>query len=232
MGFFSWNCAKTGEPILAGDGIEWPKEVQANTQVVYLTPNGSVVRGEYDGYGRVNGTDVTHRYSDADVRDGGADKEPVLVIAKYYDGEKFEDLKPSEHQAEQGYFWDDDELLEHVRTLRKTRGELDQNGSMQVSGSADGLVLHVNGIGVVARIEPRDEDTDAHNSNLIATRYNCFPEASRALIAAEAVMKECAEDLSENAGRVVLSRCSKKLFEAAKQARHTMERTGLEPKEG
>lgn len=50
MGLFSWNCAVCGRSILH-DRIASDKYSHATV----ITPVGSVVRGRYDGYGRVGG---------------------------------------------------------------------------------------------------------------------------------------------------------------------------------
>lgn len=92
MGFFSYNCKVCGHPMLsrgATDEItEWMSEVVA------LTSNGSVLRGEYDGYGRVDcfdGDDGYGWYHAACYEHAGR---PA------YDG-------PSASAADQGWFFDD-----------------------------------------------------------------------------------------------------------------------------
>ncbi len=52
MGFFSWNCKGCNYSIKSEYGL--PKDLSYMKEAVYLTPNGSVVIGEYDGYGRIN----------------------------------------------------------------------------------------------------------------------------------------------------------------------------------
>ena len=51
MGFFSWNCKACGHPMLSSyvtdEHNEWMSDV------VVLAEDGSVLKGEYDGYGRV-----------------------------------------------------------------------------------------------------------------------------------------------------------------------------------
>jgi hypothetical protein len=55
MGFFSWDCKCCGESLKSGN--DWM------SQAVVVADDGSVVKGEYDGYGRVDGrlgeTDIT-----------------------------------------------------------------------------------------------------------------------------------------------------------------------------
>lgn len=55
MGFFSSDCESCGHPLLcraATSGInEWM------TAAVAITPNGSIIKGEYDGYGGIGATE-------------------------------------------------------------------------------------------------------------------------------------------------------------------------------
>ena len=51
MGFFSWNCKKCSHSIKSPYDI--PSGWEYMNEAVYLKPNGSIVIGDYDGYGRV-----------------------------------------------------------------------------------------------------------------------------------------------------------------------------------
>ena len=51
MGFFSWNCKGCGESIKAPYDI--PKEVAWHNKVVAILPEGTMLGGSYDGYGRI-----------------------------------------------------------------------------------------------------------------------------------------------------------------------------------
>tara|TARA_R110000824_G_scaffold304530_1_gene492337 strand:+ start:2363 stop:2695 length:333 start_codon:yes stop_codon:yes gene_type:complete len=51
MGFSSWNCKGCNESIKAPDGI--PTSIAWQNQCVLLEPNGSIIIGQYDGYGNV-----------------------------------------------------------------------------------------------------------------------------------------------------------------------------------
>ena len=102
MGFFSWKCAKTGKPILADMGKDDPWRFAS--EVVLLLKNGSVIRGRYDGYGRVDGFSLDeYNYNPDEFR---------LVISRYYDGETFDQLPKNEDEPNQGYFWGVAELNE------------------------------------------------------------------------------------------------------------------------
>jgi len=60
MGFFSWECKCCGESMKSGN--DWMG------QVVIVSDDDSVVRGEYDGYGRVNG-----RMGELDLQDASGE---------------------------------------------------------------------------------------------------------------------------------------------------------------
>jgi len=112
MGFFSWTCAKTNMPIMAS--TSWAGH--PFTKVVLLADGGrTVVKGTYDGYGRMQVGDaqwgdtltrrslvdiVGHRLS------GKINKGEVkLVLAKYYDpSDDFQSLGRSRNEPGQGHF--------------------------------------------------------------------------------------------------------------------------------
>jgi hypothetical protein len=83
MGFFSENCQHCGHPALSAFAIDstnaWMNDVVA------ITPNGSVIRGEYDGYGSVG-----YHFACWDQLGRPTD----------YKG-------PSEDSSDQGWFFDD-----------------------------------------------------------------------------------------------------------------------------
>lgn len=92
MGFFSKKCAVSKIPVMSSY-VGAP----VLSDVVALTPNGSVVRGTYDGYGRINGEDI--------------DFESVkLVLAPFYTGQTYGELGKSPWDDGQGYFYGDDEV--------------------------------------------------------------------------------------------------------------------------
>lgn len=116
MGFFSKCCAKSHLPVLTKY-----REVPLLSNVVALLPSGEIVRGMYDGYGRVD---------DVELRERGADwiwPEVKLVLAIYYKGETYEQLGPSGNELAQGYFMSD-EFLQYCmkRGSFKSRAEYEQ----------------------------------------------------------------------------------------------------------
>lgn len=108
MGFYSCLCAKTNLPVLAD--TSWSDKPDF-TQVVVVCRDGSVIRGAYDGYGRVEGLDISEHVSVL----GGAD-EARIVLAKYYAGERFEDLPPNANEIGQGHFHDE-VFIEHLEKV-------------------------------------------------------------------------------------------------------------------
>lgn len=58
MGFFSQNCEGCGHPLLSVHAVNQINQWMVN--VVAISPSGSIVRGEYDGYGRVIDGNITH----------------------------------------------------------------------------------------------------------------------------------------------------------------------------
>jgi len=57
MGFFSWNCKGCGHPMLCEAAANeskngWMKDVVA------IEKSGSILKGEYDGYGRIGGHEI------------------------------------------------------------------------------------------------------------------------------------------------------------------------------
>lgn len=56
MGFFSYLCSKSNTSI--------PADCVEPTEVVAFMPDGKVLKGVYDGYGRVGGQDYTHAIYD------------------------------------------------------------------------------------------------------------------------------------------------------------------------
>jgi|GEM_PF-3450018 len=101
MGYFSKTCAKTNMPIVAKDR-GWP----LFHQVVALTPD-KIVRGSYDGYGRVDGEDLQKVWDKVKI-----------VLSHAYEGETYDQLAKSGQELGQGYFMADEFL--RVCTFKKS----------------------------------------------------------------------------------------------------------------
>lgn len=95
MGFFSWNCQVCGHPMVCSDAPRHPKWFE---RVVVIEADGTVLRGEYDGYGRVDGVRF---YEDIS---GG---EPCCYHEACYEavGAKPEYVGPSQDSHNQGWFF-------------------------------------------------------------------------------------------------------------------------------
>ena len=102
MGFFSWECAKTGKPILADMGKEDPFSFAS--EVVVLFDNGDKCAGTYNGYGIVH---VGDRVPIDLVETTGW----KMVIKRYYKDEAYSELPQNTPEPRQGYFWDEAELF-------------------------------------------------------------------------------------------------------------------------
>jgi len=94
MGYFSKCCAKTNLPIVVAE-----KGIPRLNFVVALTPDGEVVEGSYDGYGRVNGINLVEG-----PRGGYRWPKVKMVLKEHYNGEKYEELPKSHDEMAQGYF--------------------------------------------------------------------------------------------------------------------------------
>ena len=75
------------------------------SDVVVLFKDGSVVKGSYDGYGRVHG-DAYVELVDL------PESQWRMVIKQYYNGETFDQLPSNRHDPGQGFFYGDEDLKE------------------------------------------------------------------------------------------------------------------------
>ena len=100
MGFFSKLCAVSNLPVMS-ERAGLPEF----SEVVALFRNGAVLRGSYDGYGRIDGVSLMDdsRYDFDDAK---------FVLAKFFKpGTTFGELPVSPHDPGQGWFYDDEDLL-------------------------------------------------------------------------------------------------------------------------
>ena len=56
MGFFSWKCEECGHPMLSDGAVNHVNSWM--NDVVVIIKNGSILKGSYDGYGRVDDIDI------------------------------------------------------------------------------------------------------------------------------------------------------------------------------
>ena len=108
MGFFSWRCAKSDRPVMAQVAVKNTPWEFASCAVV-LHRDGRVIRGVYDGYGRVQ-----HHGEELELTDM-AEENWRLVIEQYY--QRFEDF-PAKNAWDQGqvFFYDDADLEQEFGT--------------------------------------------------------------------------------------------------------------------
>ena len=94
MGFFSWKCKRCDHSLLSpysADGINaWMKEV------VVLEKDGSLLRGKYDGYGRVNDREIAW----------DEDPECYHLACWKLSGSPINYTEGSDNAEDQGYFFD------------------------------------------------------------------------------------------------------------------------------
>lgn len=119
MGFFSWRCAKCGLPVInhyAG-GVGEPNL----NAITVLTPDGDVLHGHYDGYGRMDVDDGPSDYGDVfdiselveweDEGEGVEQREPcVLHTCCYSEGDTYEEVGQSRSDPAQGFFYGPDQV--------------------------------------------------------------------------------------------------------------------------
>jgi len=114
MGFFSWKCCKSGISIASSYNSEvW------NSECYVVTPHGIIYESAYEGYGDFGGFDIFELLGNGDRTLGieryhGENRReelpfvPKIVIAAYYKGESYDELKESEMCPYQGYFFEED----------------------------------------------------------------------------------------------------------------------------
>ncbi len=100
MGFFSKLCAVSNLPVMSERA-----GLPDFSEVVALFPSGSILRGSYDGYGRIEGVSLMDdsRYDFDDAK---------FVLAKFFKpGTTYDQLPVSQYDPGQGWFYSDDDLL-------------------------------------------------------------------------------------------------------------------------
>jgi len=99
MGFFSQDCIECGDSIIAP--YDMPAGMEWQNKAVVFTPNGSMLRGDYDGYGAVGyDADGMGRY------DIGMDNTVYHERCWEAAGKPMEYRGPSDGADDQGFFYD------------------------------------------------------------------------------------------------------------------------------
>jgi len=117
MGCFSWTCPCCGHSIRASHATNAESAWLADA---VLVEDGSVIRGEYDGYGRLQ----TRSGREVELGDGPS---PTLVHQACYDLMKPQNpvYGPSRHARDQGHFVGDYDpkkprSIDDIQALAKT----------------------------------------------------------------------------------------------------------------
>ena len=98
MGYFSKTCAVSNLPVMAFLG-----DMPELSEVVALLPNGSIIKGMYDGYGRINDVDL----NESDDFDAAK-----FVLEKYFKPTMtYQSLPASKSDPGQGFFHDNHLLV-------------------------------------------------------------------------------------------------------------------------
>ena len=104
MGFFSWNCRGCGHPMLSeyatNETNGWMRDVGA------VEHDGNVVKGGYDGYGRVG--EVELKYGPWTDHSTCLNEPGCWHLACWELAGKPTDYKPSVMSKDQGFFFDDE----------------------------------------------------------------------------------------------------------------------------
>ena len=95
MGFFSWRCAKCGQPVLNAYAVD--STTRALCKAVVLLQDRIVV-GTYDGYGRIDDYEIP------------CGDDPVIMHECCYRNGQFRDLAPPCPDPGQGLFYSKQEI--------------------------------------------------------------------------------------------------------------------------
>ncbi|MED4112288.1 hypothetical protein [Priestia megaterium] len=106
VGLCSWKCAVSGISIAS----VYSKQPSWQQECYLVTPGKVYYESCYQGYGEFAGMDIfcLMRESGAGKEDseGVAAFKPKIVLAKYYSGQRYEELAESELCPYAGYFFE------------------------------------------------------------------------------------------------------------------------------
>jgi len=116
MGLFSKTCAKTHLPV-----VNMMRGFPELAKVVALLPDGQIVAGFYDGYGRIETDDdaIAAICEDESENFDCVKWDSVKFVLRFaYNGETYDQLGPSHDEYAQGHFMAD-EFLKHCLEVRR-----------------------------------------------------------------------------------------------------------------
>jgi hypothetical protein len=119
-GFFSWQCLGCGRSLLSSNAVDRGNDFGWMTDVVAVFQDGSVVKGEYDGYGRIDGSGPTVEVVD-DM--WGKDGPSLWHEACWKKKGRPSWKGPSPSARDQGFFIDESEYQGAVPGRRASAGE-------------------------------------------------------------------------------------------------------------
>jgi hypothetical protein len=146
MGFFSWDCKACGHSVRAVDATNSVSEWLS--QAVLVEPDGSTIRGSYDGYGRLE----TRSGREMEVGEGRLG--PCLYHQACYDlmGKPSYD-KPSRSANDQGFF-----VGEYDPKKPHCREDVDAlNTSAKERAEADRAKAHEENVKYAAELTAKGE---------------------------------------------------------------------------
>ena len=99
MGFFAKTCAKCKKSVVSRYKVEDHRALPWEAQAMAYLPNGErEVVGLYDGYGRINGTDLMEHWDDL----------KMIHSQCHAEGDHYDNLPESGDCPSQGFFdWED-----------------------------------------------------------------------------------------------------------------------------
>jgi hypothetical protein len=137
MGFFSWDCLRCGVSMRSEWSTDGDTSWLERVVVIEAGPNGRVLKGQYDGYGRV------HTPRGTETIQLGPDFEPPSCWHRECwsaDGSPGDWRGPSRRSQDQGFFLDEDE----PPIDRPTLGSVKDERYVVVCTGGDTMLLATN----------------------------------------------------------------------------------------
>ena len=105
MGFSSWDCAGCGESVKAPHDL--PPQLAWQNELVAILPDGTMLAGVYDGYGRMTSSPDKGPATVTITLPGWGELQPQVWHKRCHAdaGAPQSFTGPSESAADQGYFY-------------------------------------------------------------------------------------------------------------------------------